>query len=139
MTHPCKPFGPSRPLFTRSETRPRTPVTLPSLTPISIPHPLLKTLVSHRVNHIWSVTAVLSNYIPTKHTGALDPFFGRFDNMGVASAWPLMLIWCTSAPDIVNGVACFVSLRIHTFVFRRWAKWLTEVVRWLASKPRCRR
>ena len=39
-SQPCRPFGPSRPLFTRSTARPRTPTILPSLTPISSAHPL---------------------------------------------------------------------------------------------------
>jgi hypothetical protein len=34
-------------------------------------------------------------------------------SIDVASARPLMLIWCTIAPDIVYGVASLVSLRIH--------------------------
>ncbi len=47
-TDPCMPFGPSRPLLTRSWIRPRTPTTLPSLTPMSIPQPLLS---FHRISH----------------------------------------------------------------------------------------
>lgn len=39
--YPLSPFGPRRPLFTRSETRPRTPTTRPSFTPMSRPQPLL--------------------------------------------------------------------------------------------------
>jgi hypothetical protein len=40
--YPVRPFGPSRPLFTRSVALPLTPTTLPFLTPISSPHPLLE-------------------------------------------------------------------------------------------------
>lgn len=65
---------------------------------------------------------MVSNYIPAKHAGALYPFFGGFDNIDVASARPLMLIWCTIAPDIVYGVASLVSLRIHAFLLRRSAR-----------------
>lgn len=40
-TYPFMPFGPSRPLLTRSVARPLTPTTLPALTPMSRPQPLL--------------------------------------------------------------------------------------------------
>lgn len=43
MTYPLSPFGPRRPLLTRSVARPLTPTTLPSLTPMSRPQPLLHT------------------------------------------------------------------------------------------------
>lgn len=39
--YPCSPFGPRRPLFTRSFALPLAPTTLPSLTPMSSPQPLL--------------------------------------------------------------------------------------------------
>jgi hypothetical protein len=38
--HPCNPFGPKRPLFTRSIARPRIPTMRPSLTPMSRAHPV---------------------------------------------------------------------------------------------------
>lgn len=44
FTDPLSPFGPRRPLLILSVTRPLTPTTLLSLTPISSPYPLLSEL-----------------------------------------------------------------------------------------------
>ena len=41
VVYPFNPFGPNRPLLTRSVVRPLTPTIFPSFTPMSIPHPLL--------------------------------------------------------------------------------------------------